>query len=149
MADQFGNHNGGGLAFGPDGIPLHRDRRRRSAAATRWATAGSLDTLLAKILRIDVDAGAGGRPPYAIPADNPFVETDGAHARDLADRAAQPVAVPLRPARPATCGSATSGRARGRRSTSRAAGVGGLDFGWNMMEGSHCFRDRRRLRPTG
>ena len=42
-------------------------------------------------------------------------------------------------ARRATCGSATSARRRGEIDVARR-GAGGLDFGWNVMEGFHCFK---------
>ncbi len=50
--------------------------------------------------------------------------------------------------RPATCGSATSGRARWEEIDVARAGVGGLDFGWNVMEGTHCYPDGGDDCPT-
>jgi glucose/arabinose dehydrogenase len=74
------NHNGGQLAFGPDGL-LYIGLGDGGAAADRGeghASGGngqSLETLLGKILRIDPTASAG--EPYAIPADNPFADGGG------------------------------------------------------------------------
>ena len=84
-----------------------RPRRARStsapataaAAATstaRAATRQNLGSLLGKILRIDPRRRAAARP-YTVPADNPFVGRDGARARDLRLRPAQPLALLLRP----------------------------------------------------
>jgi hypothetical protein len=59
------NHNGGAVAFGPDACPASR-----SATAAQRATHGNgrqLDTLLAKILRIDVDGAGGSAGPYGPP----------------------------------------------------------------------------------
>ena len=66
-----------------------------AAAATPRTTARTRNTLLGKLLRIDVD-GAPAGPPYGIPPDNPFAR-GGGRARDLRLRPAQPVALLLRP----------------------------------------------------
>lgn len=61
-------HNGGNLEFGPDGLLYIGMGEGDSAPSAQDST-----SLLGALLRIDVDGG----DPYAIPADNPFVETDG------------------------------------------------------------------------
>ena len=71
------NHNGGQLAFGPDGylyIGLG-DGGAQGDEGSGHAPGGngqSLDTLLGKILRIDPNPSRGDAP-YTVPADNPFV----------------------------------------------------------------------------
>ncbi|MBE2223983.1 MAG: PQQ-dependent sugar dehydrogenase [Anaerolineae bacterium] len=72
------NHNGGQVAFGPDGFLY-----LAQGDGGNWADVGighppegngqALNTLLGKIIRIDVDSGS----PYTIPADNPFVGQEG------------------------------------------------------------------------
>lgn len=67
------NHNGGHIAFGPDGF-LYVGLGDGGSGGDPWGTAGNgqnLQTLLGKVLRIDVD-GSAGAIPYRIPADNPY-----------------------------------------------------------------------------
>jgi glucose/arabinose dehydrogenase len=63
----FPNHNGGAMAFGPDGY-LYIGSGDGGAAGDPIGNAQNTDTLLGKILRVDVDSG----DPVAVPPDNPF-----------------------------------------------------------------------------
>ncbi len=72
------NHNGGQLAFGPDGL-LHIGLGDGGGANDRHGARGNaqdLGSLLGKVLRID--PRADGDRPYRVPADNPFVGRAGA-----------------------------------------------------------------------
>jgi glucose/arabinose dehydrogenase len=71
----FSNHNGGHLAFGPDGH-LYIGLGDGGSAADPFENAQSLDRLLGKMLRID-PRPEGGRD-YGIPPDNPFLGREGA-----------------------------------------------------------------------
>lgn len=66
-----GNHNGGQLAFGPDGY-LYIGMGDGGGGGDPDQNGQNPDTLLGSILRIDVDTASG----YEIPADNPFVDGD-------------------------------------------------------------------------
>ena len=72
----FSNHNGGELHFGPDGY-LYITLGDGGAGGDPQGNGQNLGTLLGAILRIDVDHPAEDKA-YGIPADNPFVNTEGA-----------------------------------------------------------------------
>ncbi len=82
VAEPQFNHNGGMVAFGPDGylyFSLGDGGGAHDGLADTPPSHGpigngqNIETALGAILRIDVDAG----PPYGIPADNPFVGGPG------------------------------------------------------------------------
>jgi glucose/arabinose dehydrogenase len=77
----WANHNGGMIEFGPEGPDrmLYISLGDGGSGGDPLNSGQRLDTLLGKILRVDVDhprKGAGLN--YAIPEDNPFVGRDGA-----------------------------------------------------------------------
>ena len=71
----FGNHNGGSIEFGPDG-KLYIGLGDGGLRDDPRGNGQNLETLLASILRIDIDARDEGKA-YAIPPDNPFVGEAG------------------------------------------------------------------------
>jgi glucose/arabinose dehydrogenase len=71
LQEPFANHNGGPMAFGPDGY-LYLGLGDGGGRNDPTGTGQSLETWLACVLRIDVDHRDAGRA-YAIPRDNPFV----------------------------------------------------------------------------
>lgn len=68
----YTNHNGGDIAFGPDGN-LYFGLGDGGSGGDPQGNAQNPDTLLGKLLRIDI----GGGSPYAIPADNPYAGGGG------------------------------------------------------------------------
>ena len=72
----FSNHNGGDMAFGPDGF-LYIATGDGGSSGDPQNQSQQLNTLLGKLLRIDVDNTANGNN-YAIPTDNPFTSDSAA-----------------------------------------------------------------------
>lgn len=68
----YPNHNGGGMVFGPDGY-LYIGTGDGGAQGDPEGRAQNPDSLLGKMLRLDVDGG----DPYAVPSDNPFASGGG------------------------------------------------------------------------
>ena len=126
----FSNHNGGDIHFGPDGY-LYIGMGDGGDAVT----AQDLGALLGKMLRIDVDGGS----PYAIPPDNPFVGTPT--ARD--EIWAWGMRNPYRWSFDRATGDMLIGDV-GEGSWEEvdfipAASGGGENFGWPCREGAHDF----------
>jgi glucose/arabinose dehydrogenase len=132
------NHNGGQLAFGPDGF-LYIGLGDGGGGGDPEENGQDLSTLLGKILRIDVDpANATGDEPYAIPADNPFVDT--------ADAAPEIWAYGLRNPWRFSFDTETGdlyigdvGQGEIEEIDFAPAGEGGQNYGWNLMEGESCY----------
>lgn len=71
----YWNHNGGTVLFGPDGM-VYLSIGDGGAGNDPHGYGQDMKTLLAKVIRIDVDRRDDGKP-YSIPKDNPFVGRDG------------------------------------------------------------------------
>lgn len=71
----FSNHNGGHLAFGPDGY-LYIGMGDGGSGGDPQNHAQNPNSLLGKMLRIDVNVSDTDRRGYQVPADNPFVDRD-------------------------------------------------------------------------
>ncbi|HEV2780472.1 MAG TPA: PQQ-dependent sugar dehydrogenase, partial [Actinophytocola sp.] len=137
---QFGNHNGGQLAFGPDGF-LYWSLGDGGGAGDPLASGQNLGTLLGKILRLDVSRACAGLP-YCVPPDNPFVGVAGARAEIWA----YGLRNPWRFSFDAADGSlwiADVGQGTFEEVNHQPAGQGGASYGWSCMEGPQVFNPDR------
>ncbi len=133
------NHNNGQLAFGPDGF-LYVGAGDGGGAGDTADNAQSLDTLLGKILRIDVDRGA----PYAVPPGNPFLGEPGAQDEIWAYGLRNPWRFSFdRQTGDLYLGDVGQGDWE-EIDRQPAKSRGGENYGWRRMEGTHCFNP-----PTG
>jgi glucose/arabinose dehydrogenase len=132
----FANHNGGALAFGPDSF-LYIGLGDGGSGGDPQGNGQSLATLLGKVLRIDVDSAQGDRR-YGIPDDNPFVAGDGAQPEIWSYGLRNPWRISFdRLTGDLWIGDVGQGSWE-EIDVARSL-EGGLNFGWNVMEGAHCF----------
>ncbi len=134
----YSNHNGGSILFGPDGY-LYISLGDGGSGGDPQGNGQNLRTLLGKILRIDVDKPSASLP-YSIPADNPFVSRENGAKPEI-------FAYGLRNAWKISFDSFDK--------SLWAADVGqddweeidiiksGRNYGWNAMEGKHCFSPKQ------
>ena len=130
------NHNGGQLAFGPDGY-LYLGIGDGGGAGDQNNNGQSLDTLLGKILRIDVSAACGDLA-YCVPEDNPFVDTEGARPEIWS----YGLRNPWRFSFDAADGSlwiGDVGQGTEEEIDHLSPNAGGANFGWSCREGSVEF----------
>jgi glucose/arabinose dehydrogenase len=143
FAQPFSNHNGGHLAFGPDGL-LYLSTGDGGGSGDPQNNAQDLGSLLGKILRIDVDG-----LPYAIPPDNPFVGQSGARGEIWAYGLRNPWRFSFdRATGDMFIGDVGQGRQE-EIDFQPAASAGGQNYGWRRKEGSLCFEPATGCNETG
>jgi glucose/arabinose dehydrogenase len=132
----YPNHNGGGLAFGPDGY-LYIALGDGGSGGDPQNNGQRLDTLLGKILRIDIDGTEAGRA-YRIPPDNPFVGRSGARGEIWHYGLRNPFRFSFDRANGDLWIGDVGQNAREEVDVART-GAAGLNFGWARTEGSACY----------
>lgn len=139
------NHNAGMIAFGPNDGYLYVSLGDGGGTGDPDLLAQRPDTLLGKMLRLDVDGGS----PYAVPAGNPFVGTVDTlpeiwHIgyrnpyRWSFDRATGDMYV-------ADVGQGVWEEV----DVQPAASVGGENYGWSLLEGDSCYKPAFNCDPAG
>ena len=128
----FPNHNGGTIAFGPDGY-LYIGLGDGGSGGDPLNSGQDLETLLGAMLRIDVSEASEARP-YAIPPDNPFVNED---ARP--EIWAYGLRNPWRFSFDQDTGDLWAGDVGQNNWEEVDLLRAGRNYGWNRMEGTHCF----------
>ncbi len=134
LVDQpYDNHNGGGLAFGPDGY-LYIGLGDGGSAGDPQNNAQNLNTLLGKLLRVDVNVAEG----YAIPGDNPYAN-GGGKPEIWASGLRNPWKFSFDPGT-GDLWIADVGQKLWEEIDFQPAGsTGGINYGWKIMEGSHPY----------
>jgi glucose/arabinose dehydrogenase len=140
----FSNHNGGQLQFGPDGF-LYIGVGDGGSGGDPNNNAQNLSSLLGKILRIDVNHGN----PYGIPGNNPFVGLPQARHEIWAYGCRNPWRFTFDRRNGdlfiGDVGQDNFEEVDWQLSTSR----GGINYGWRIMEGRHCYNPAINCNPTG
>ena len=132
----YPNHNGGNLAFGPDGY-LYIGLGDGGSGGDPEDRAQSLSQLLGKMLRIDPRPDAGH--PYGIPPDNPFVGREGARPENWAHGLRNPWRYSFDPETGDLWIGDVGQSAREEVDLQPAGSPGGENYGWNRLEGTEPF----------
>jgi len=140
----FANHNGGQIAFGPDGY-LYIGLGDGGSGGDPFGNGQSRQTLLGKILRIDVDGPRVSTRGYAIPDSNPYAAGGVAPGSGLPEIWAYGLRNPWRFSFDPATGDLYIGDV-GQGSWEEidrqpADSGGGENYGWDLFEGTHCSSD--------
>jgi glucose/arabinose dehydrogenase len=132
VAQPYANHNGGLVMFGPDGM-LYIGMGDGGSGGDPQNRAQDPDSLLGKLLRIDVDHG----DPYTIPPGNPYA-TGGGRGEIWAIGLRNPWRYAFDPPS-GLLYIADVGQDSWEEVDVEPATLGGLNYGWRIMEGAHCY----------
>jgi uncharacterized repeat protein (TIGR01451 family) len=131
----FANHNGGHLAFGPDGY-LYIGTGDGGSGGDPHNNGQSLTTLLGKILRIDVESGARR---YAIPPTNPFASISAYRGEIWAFGLRNPWRFSFDRQTGDLYIGDVGQSAYEEIDFQPTSSSGGENYGWRIMEGTHCY----------
>ena len=134
VGQPFSNHNGGQIAFGPDGY-LYIGLGDGGSGGDPRGNGQDPGTLLGTILRIDV-APVDSEGSYAIPPDNPFADASNVARPEIF---AYGLRNPWRFSFDRETGALWAGDVGQNRYEEIDLILPGLNYGWNVMEGFECF----------
>ncbi len=139
----FSNHNGGDMAFGPDGY-LYIASGDGGSGGDPQNNAQNTQNLLGAMLRIDVDNSSGDLN-YAIPPDNPFAGSN--EGRD--EIFAWGLRNPWRISFDKQTGALWAGDVGQNAWEWIHIVENGKNYGWRIIEGSHCYNPPQNCDTTG
>ncbi|MEP6639197.1 MAG: PQQ-dependent sugar dehydrogenase [Chloroflexota bacterium] len=139
VGQPFANHNGGALVFDPSGMLLVSMGDGGSGGDPQ-GNGQSLTTWLGKILRIDIDKGQTAARAYGIPADNPGADgADGGRPEIWLTGLRNPWRISFDRATGDLWIGDVGQNLWEEIDVQRSGAPRGTNFGWNRMEGRHCF----------
>ena len=139
IAQPYSNHNGGMIAFGKDNY-LYIGVGDGGSAGDPRGHGQNLKTLLGKILRINV----GTKKGYKIPEDNPFTKDKKSRAEIYAYGLRNPWRFSFDRSGRLIVGDVGQNKFEEVHIIQK-----GHNYGWNILEGSHCYRSNKNCRKQG
>jgi glucose/arabinose dehydrogenase len=145
IAQPYQNHNGGQIAFGPDGY-LYIGMGDGGSGGDPEERAQAPGDLLGKLLRIDVETGA---TPYAIPPTNPYTQTTSYRPEIWALGLRNPWRFSFDRSTGDLYTADVGQLLYEEVNVQPAASPGGENYGWDIMEGLHCYEPSEGCNQSG
>lgn len=132
----FSNHKGGQIRFGPEGF-LYMGLGDGGSGGDPMGNGQNLTTVLGKLLRVDVESSPG---QLLIPPGNPFAQTPGARREIWAYGLRNPWRFSFDSVTHDLWIADVGEDTYEEINLQPASSKGGENYGWNVMEGMHCFK---------